>query len=73
MNLERMKRLWPVARVIHEARRDLAWGKNSAREPWPADDDRTLRAYPHDPIAYVDLALASAAALEDAGMLGAWK
>jgi hypothetical protein len=59
MTLERMKALWPVAKAIHEARRDLAWGKNSLREPWP----EWSTAYSHNPIAYVDLALASADAV----------
>jgi hypothetical protein len=57
MTIEDMRVLWPLARALHEARRDMAWG-NTRREPWP----EFSTAYPHSPIAYVDLALAQAAA-----------
>jgi hypothetical protein len=55
--------LWELGRTIHEARIALAWGKASVgrREPWP----EWHRAYLHSPIAYVDLALASARAVAD--------
>jgi hypothetical protein len=62
MIIQEMQRLWPLARVLHEARRDLAWGAAAGvrREPWP----EWSSAYPHNPIAYVDLALAQAVAAE---------
>jgi hypothetical protein len=61
MTLDQMRRLWPVAKLLHEARRDLAWGPAAAhRERWP----EWTTAYPHNPIAFVDLALAQAAAIE---------
>lgn len=44
----------------------MAWGKSfvGVREPWPDfSDPKVLRAYPHNPIAYVDLALAQASAV----------
>lgn len=56
-----MKQLWPVAKVLHEARRDLAWGRHTTREPWP----EFSTAYSHSPIAYVDLALAQAEAISN--------
>lgn len=61
MTLEEMQRLWPLAKALHEARRDLAWGKKlgAVREPWP----EWSTAYSHNPIAYVDLALAQAEAI----------
>lgn len=54
-----------VARAIHEARIAFAWGPSAVgvREPWPNFDDGVVRrAYPHNPISYVDLALVSARA-----------
>jgi hypothetical protein len=62
MTLAEMERLWPLAKVLHEARRDLAWGSKlgSQREPWPKWD----KNYTHNPIAYVDLALAQAEAAD---------
>jgi hypothetical protein len=66
MTLDEMQRLWPVAKLLHEARRDLAWGAaGRLREPFPA----FTAAYTHNPIAYVDLALAQAKALADAKYL----
>lgn len=64
MTLDEMRRLWPLAKLLHEARRDLAWGSSAGarREPWP----EWHRAYPHSPISYVDLALAQAEAVERA-------
>lgn len=61
MTLERMQQLWPMAKALHEARRDLAWGgaAGERREPWP----EFSAAYSHHPIAYVDLALAQADAI----------
>jgi hypothetical protein len=55
--------LWDFARTIHEARIALAWGPSfvGRREPWP----EWHRAYLHNPIAYVDLALACAKAVID--------
>jgi hypothetical protein len=64
VTLRDMERLWPLARVLHEARKKLAWGAHGdAREPWP----EFSTAYSHDPIAYVDLALVQAQAAEDYG------
>lgn len=60
MTLAEMQRLWPLARVLHEARRDLAWGRGTPREPWP----EWSTAYPHSPVAFVDLALAQAGAAD---------
>jgi hypothetical protein len=54
-----MQRLWPLAKLLHETRRNLAWGR-SDREPWP----EWTAAYSHSPIAYVDLALAQAEAVD---------
>ena len=56
MTIDRMKELWPLAKVLHEARRDIAWGKKTLREPWP---EFTI-SYSHNPIAYIDLALEQA-------------
>jgi hypothetical protein len=63
MTLKEIEELWELARVIHEARRDLAWGPvvGPKKEKWP----RFHRSYTHNPIAYVDLALASAKAVTD--------
>jgi hypothetical protein len=62
MTLKDMEDLWELGRTIHEARLKLAWGAAAAtREPWP----EFTSAYSHNPIAYVDLALASAAAVRD--------
>lgn len=62
MTLDEMRRLWPLARVLHEARRNLAWGAQTGerRESWP----EWTSAYTHSPIAYVDLALAQAEAVD---------
>ncbi len=60
MTLSDMQRLWPLAKLLHEARRDLAWGRKTTREPWPEWD----KNYTHNPIAYVDLALAQAEVAE---------
>ncbi len=62
MTLEKMQKLWPIAKTLHEARRDLAWGPTvgKTKEKWP----EWSSAYPHNPIAYVDLALAQAEAIE---------
>jgi hypothetical protein len=66
MNIARIKDLWPVAKLLHEARRDAAWGKaGKHREPFP----EFTTAYTHNPIAYVDLALAQAEALLDHGFI----
>jgi hypothetical protein len=65
MTIDEMRDLWDLAGVIHEARIKLAWGRLTSREPWPDGTDKYLRAYPHSPIAYVDLALASAKAVTD--------
>ncbi len=36
MTLDQMRHLWPVAKLLHEARRDLAWGPaGKHRERWP--------------------------------------
>jgi hypothetical protein len=50
MTLEQMQRLWPIAQLLHEARRDTAWGPIAGkhREKWP----EWSTAYPHNPIAY---------------------
>ena len=51
-----------LGQVIYEARIKEAWGPNWINRPqWPADAE-AWRAYPHNPIADVDLALASARA-----------
>ena len=66
MTLEQMKRLWPVAKILHESRRDFVWGKTgSVRETWPEYSN----SYSHNPIAYVDLALRQAEALYEAGLI----
>ena len=59
MTLQEIEDLWDLAGVLHRARIELAWGKGSRREPWP----KFHRSYTHNPIAYVDLALAQAAAV----------
>lgn len=61
MKVEQMQALWPIAKTLHEARIALAWGARlvGVREPWPAWSS----AYPHNPIAFVDLALAQAEAI----------
>jgi len=61
MKISEMEDLWDLARIIHEARRDLAYGKGSLKEPWP----KSSNTYTHSPIAYVDLSLASAKAVLD--------
>lgn len=57
------KSLWELARVLHEARKTLAWGPKLApiKEPFP----EWHRSYLHNPITYVDLALAQAKAATD--------
>lgn len=58
--------LLKLAKTIHEAKIALCWGKDrvGVREPWPDfDDPSVVRAYPHNPIAYVDIALAQARAV----------
>lgn len=50
-----------LGKILHEARIAKAWGEPfvGVREPWPNfTDPKVLRAYPHNPSAYVDLALA---------------
>lgn len=59
MTIEQMRKLWPVAKLLHEARRSMA-PIALAREAWP----EWTPAYPHNPIAYVDIALAQAAMVE---------
>jgi hypothetical protein len=60
MTVNEMEDLWDLAGVIHRARVTLAWGQAGAtREPWP----KFSTAYSHNPIAYVDMALASAKAV----------
>jgi hypothetical protein len=63
MTLQEIEDLWDLARIIHEARRDLAWGPNLGpkRELWPS----LPKNYTHNPISYVDLALASAKAVTE--------
>jgi len=61
MTLNRMRALWGLAQILHETRRNMAWGGNTQREPWP----EFTSAYSHNPIAYVDLALAQADAVFD--------
>lgn len=65
MTLDQMRKLWPVAKMLHEARRNMA-PIALARDAWP----EWTAAYPHNPIAFVDLALAQAAAIEP---LVAWE
>lgn len=49
-----------LARAIYVGRLREAWGQGwERRDVWPKDD-KAWRAYPHNPIAEVDLALASA-------------
>jgi len=57
MTLTQMQELWELARAIHEGRQKLAWGR--IHDPWPA----WSTAYPHNPVPFVDLALASAEAV----------
>ena len=59
MTLQEIEDLWDLARVIHEARQDLAWGRGLKRQVWPKFD----KNYTHNPIAYIDLSLASAKAV----------
>lgn len=62
-------RVLHVAKAIHEARIGLCWGKNcvGVREPWPDFSDPVVkRAYPHSPIAYVDVSIAEAKAAIEA-------
>lgn len=63
MTLDKLKKLWPIAKRLHEARRDMAWGPviGPTREKWPG----FTSAYSHNPISYVDLALEQARAIED--------
>ena len=54
-----------VAKAAHEAKIRLCWGPQfvGKREPWPDFDDPAVkRAYPHSPIAYVDISLEQARA-----------
>ena len=54
---------YELARILHEARVRLAWGAAlvATREPFPDFGDPVVRrGYSHNPIAYVDLALAQA-------------
>lgn len=61
MTLTDMERLWELGCLLHETRRNLAWGFKTDREPWP----EFSTAYSHAPIAYVDLALAQAKAVDE--------
>ena len=58
MTLERIEELWGLAKKLHEARIACAWGPRfvGVKEPWPEFSS----AYSHEPIAFVDLALAQA-------------
>lgn len=53
-----------VAKAIYEARLKRAWGSHWVhKNVWPDfADPKVMRAYPHNPIADVDLAFASAEA-----------
>ena len=54
--------LLDLSRVLYEARLKEAWGPHWAhRDVWPKDAE-AWRAYPHNPIAEVDLILAQAKA-----------
>lgn len=59
MTLKEMEDLWDLAGVIHRARVELAWGKSTRMQPRPEYD----KNYTHNPVAYVELALASAEAV----------
>jgi hypothetical protein len=55
-----------MAKVLHEARIAFCWGRDyvGKRDPWPDfGDPKVLRSYPHNPIPYVDIAVAQAEAL----------
>lgn len=54
MTIEETHNLWSLAKLLHEARQRLAWGR--IHDPFP---DWTF-SYTHHPIAFVDLALAEA-------------
>ena len=54
-----------LARVLHEAKIALCWGRDAVgrRDPWPDfGDPKVLRGYDHNPVSYVDIALEQAAA-----------
>lgn len=61
MTEDEISNLWYLAKIIHEAKRDICWGKNSNKWPWPSSS----RNYTHNPIAYVDLALACAESVKN--------
>lgn len=71
MESQRIQRLWDIAKVLHESRRDLAWGSKlgKIREPWPELTPLYLRSYTHNPVAYIDLALAQADAIMKSGLM----
>lgn len=52
--------LWKVARAIYEGRKRDAWGAGFKNAFPDLDDPKAMRAYPHNPVAEVELALASA-------------
>jgi hypothetical protein len=55
---------WVMAEAMHEARIKLAWGQawEGRRLPWPRSA-KDYRAYPHNPVADIDLHLAAADAV----------
>ncbi|HXE51203.1 MAG TPA: hypothetical protein VN663_22690 [Ramlibacter sp.] len=59
MTLDQMRKLWPIAKLLHEARQQIA-PTALGGQAWP----EWTPAYPHNPIAFVDIALAQAAAVE---------
>lgn len=62
------KRTLALAKIIHETRIALCWGKEfvGRRDPWPDfDDPKVFRGYAHEPNpkTWVDIAYAQAEAV----------
>ena len=59
---------WELASLLYHARKREAWGHGNYTNTFPdIDDAKAMRAYPHNPVAEVDLALAQAKAVLKAG------
>lgn len=55
------------AKIIHEARIAYCWGKHAVglRDPWPDfTQPRAIENYGHNPVPWVDIALAQIRALD---------
>jgi hypothetical protein len=60
--------IWKLAHLLYHARKREAWGHGNYTNTFPdLDDAKAMRAYPHNPVAEVDLALAQAKAVLKAG------